>query len=93
MNRTIYLLLALLPLWLFGRVAVAQAPVQPPPPRLDYEPVPGFFQLPAGENFVEAAGVAVNSRDTCVMGMISAAIRPCRNYPAASGERSSSDFR
>jgi len=31
-------------------------------PRLNYEAVPDFFQLPAGENFVEVAGVAVNSK-------------------------------
>lgn len=62
MNRKFHLLLALSLLWPFGGVATAQAPVQSPPPRLDYEPVPGFFRLPAGENFVEAAGVAVNSK-------------------------------
>jgi len=31
-------------------------------PKLNYEAVPNFFQLPAGENFVEPAGVAVNSK-------------------------------
>ena len=31
-------------------------------PRLNYEAVPDFFQLPAGENFVEVAGVTVNSK-------------------------------
>src|SRR5438067_8880980 len=31
-------------------------------PRLKYEAVPDFFQLPAGENFVEVAAVAVNSK-------------------------------
>src|SRR5438093_1533365 len=31
-------------------------------PKLNYEPVPDFFQLPAGEHFVEVAGVAVNSK-------------------------------
>jgi len=31
-------------------------------PKLDYEAVPNFFQLPAGEHFVEVAGVAVNSK-------------------------------
>jgi hypothetical protein len=34
-----------------------------PIPKLNYEAVPGFFQLPAGEHFVEVAGVAVNSKD------------------------------
>ncbi len=37
----------------FGQAAV---------PQLNYEAVPDFFQLPAGENFVEVAGVAVNSK-------------------------------
>jgi DNA-binding beta-propeller fold protein YncE len=37
----------------FGQAAV---------PKLNYEAVPDFFQLPAGENFVEVAGVAVNSK-------------------------------
>src|SRR5438552_15445728 len=32
-------------------------------PRLNYEAVPDFFQLPAGENFVEVAGVTVNSKE------------------------------
>jgi DNA-binding beta-propeller fold protein YncE len=31
-------------------------------PKLNYETVPDFFQLPAGEHFVEVAGVAVNSK-------------------------------
>ena len=31
-------------------------------PRLNYEAVPDFFQLPPGEHFVEPAGVAVNSK-------------------------------
>src|SRR6266478_7537819 len=35
---------------------------EPPIPKLNYEVVPDFFQLPAGENFVEVAGVAVNSK-------------------------------
>jgi DNA-binding beta-propeller fold protein YncE len=31
-------------------------------PKLNYEAVPDFFQLPAGEHFVEVAGVAINSK-------------------------------
>jgi DNA-binding beta-propeller fold protein YncE len=31
-------------------------------PKLNYEAVPDFFQLPPGEHFVEVAGVAVNSK-------------------------------
>ncbi len=48
--------------WLFGCTASAQAPAEPALPKLNYEAVPGFFELPPGENFVEAAGVAVNSK-------------------------------
>jgi DNA-binding beta-propeller fold protein YncE len=33
-----------------------------PIPQLNYEAVPNFFHLPAGEHFVEVAGVAVNSK-------------------------------
>jgi len=43
---------------LLGQAAFGQAAV----PKLNYEAVPDFFQLPAGENFVEVAGVAVNSK-------------------------------
>jgi DNA-binding beta-propeller fold protein YncE len=39
-----------------------QAVGEPAIPKLNYEGVPDFFQLPAGENFVEVAGVAVNSK-------------------------------
>ena len=31
-------------------------------PKLNYEAVPDFFQLPANEHFVEVAGVAINSK-------------------------------
>src|SRR5262245_35634982 len=40
----------------------ARTPVESPVSRLDYEAVPGFFQLPPGENFVEPCGVAVSSK-------------------------------
>lgn len=50
-------------LWLAcAGAAVAQAPPEPAVPSLHYEVVPGFFQLPAGMNFVEPAGIAVNSK-------------------------------
>jgi hypothetical protein len=42
--------------------AHAQITDQPTAPKLNYEAVPNFFQLPQGENFVEPAGVAVNSK-------------------------------
>ena len=40
----------------------AQARTEPSIPKLNYEAVPNFFQLPVGENFVETCGVAVNSK-------------------------------
>jgi len=48
--------------WFSAGAAGAQTTPEPALPRLNYEVVPGFFQLPPGENFVEAAGVAVNSK-------------------------------
>ncbi|HYL16314.1 MAG TPA: peptidyl-alpha-hydroxyglycine alpha-amidating lyase family protein [Terriglobales bacterium] len=44
------------------RLGTAQAPTELAAPKLDYEPVPNFFQLPPDEHFVEPAGVAVNSK-------------------------------
>src|SRR5262245_44680706 len=40
----------------------AQARTEPSIPKLNYEAVPNFFQLPPGENFVECCGVAVSSK-------------------------------
>src|SRR5262249_42562757 len=40
----------------------ARSLVESPCSMLHYEAVPGFFQLPPGENFVEPCGVAVNSK-------------------------------
>ena len=34
----------------------------PEPPKLNYDLIPDFFQLPPGEHLVEPAGVAVNSK-------------------------------
>jgi len=45
-----------------GVAMFEQALGEQPIPKLNYEVVPDFFQLPAGENFVEVAGVAVNSK-------------------------------
>lgn len=42
--------------------AAAQNPAEPSAPKIEYETVQNFFQLPPGENFVEPAGVAVNSK-------------------------------
>src|SRR5262249_20123896 len=40
----------------------AQPKTESPTSKLNYEAVPNFFQLPAGENFVEPCGIAVNSK-------------------------------
>ena len=60
MNRKISSWLLVLLCWLPGGSAISQT-AEPTFPKLNYEVVPDFFQLPPGENFVEAAGVAVNS--------------------------------
>lgn len=46
----------------WGNSTFAQGRTEPPALKLNYEAVPNFFQLPAGENFVECCGVAVNSK-------------------------------
>ena len=40
----------------------AQVRTEPGIPKLNYEAVPNFFQLPAGQNLIECCGVAVNSK-------------------------------
>jgi hypothetical protein len=45
-----------------GNPTFGQAGTEPTVPKLNYEAVPNFFQLAAGENFVEPCGVAVNSK-------------------------------
>jgi DNA-binding beta-propeller fold protein YncE len=47
---------------LFIALSILPCPAGEQIPKLNYEPVPDFFQLPAGEHFVEVAGVAVNSK-------------------------------
>jgi DNA-binding beta-propeller fold protein YncE len=47
---------------LFTATAVFPCRSEDPIPKLNYEVVGDFFQLPAGEHFVEVAGVAVNSK-------------------------------
>jgi DNA-binding beta-propeller fold protein YncE len=42
--------------------ALAKAQVSESSPKLDYEKISDFFQLPPEEHFVEPAGVAVNSK-------------------------------
>jgi len=59
------------PLWSIGSLglllwvccsAAAQTPADEAIPTLHYDAIADFFQLPAGQNFVEPAGVAVNSK-------------------------------
>jgi DNA-binding beta-propeller fold protein YncE len=47
---------------ILAATSIFNCPGEEPIPKLNYEPVPDFFQLPAGEHFVEVAGVAVNSK-------------------------------
>jgi DNA-binding beta-propeller fold protein YncE len=41
---------------------LAFAQLQEPLPKLNYDMIPDFFQLPPGEHLVEPAGVAINSK-------------------------------
>jgi hypothetical protein len=47
---------------LFAAASIFPSHAEEPIPKLNYEAVPDFFQLPTGEHFVEVAGVAVNSK-------------------------------
>src|SRR5437868_13884516 len=47
---------------LIAAASIFPSHAEEPIPKLNYEAVPDFFQLPAGEHFVEVAGVAVNSK-------------------------------
>jgi DNA-binding beta-propeller fold protein YncE len=47
---------------LFSAALVFPCRSEEPIPKLNYEAVPDFFQLPPSEHFVEVAGVAVNSK-------------------------------
>src|SRR5260370_7934487 len=49
-------------LWFCILSGLAFAQLQEPLPKLNYDMLPDFFQLPPGEHLVEAAGVAVNSK-------------------------------
>src|SRR5262249_5104199 len=46
----------------FAAVLIFHARAEEPIPKLSYEAVPDFFQLPADQHFVEVAGVAVNTK-------------------------------
>jgi DNA-binding beta-propeller fold protein YncE len=58
----VVLLLILVMLGPGAQAVPAQPSSEPAGPQLSYEAVPGFFQLPPGDNFVEPCGVAVNSK-------------------------------
>src|SRR2546430_11970878 len=49
-------------LWFCLLSGLAFAQLQEPLPRLNYDMMPDFFQLPPGEHLVEPAGVADNSK-------------------------------
>ena len=49
-------------LWLSISSGLAFAQLQEPLPKLNYDMIPDFFQLPPEEHAVEPAGVAVNSK-------------------------------
>jgi len=49
-------------LWFCIVSGLAFAQFQEPLPKLNYDMIPDFFQLPPGEHLIEPAGVAVNSK-------------------------------
>src|SRR5213080_1635705 len=59
-RRILHLVTEILRFCLLSGLAFAQ--LQEPLPRLNYDMMPDFFQLPLGEHLVEPAGVAVNSK-------------------------------
>ena len=61
MRHRILLLMAEV-LWFYLLSGLACAQVPEPSPNLSYDMIPDFFRLPAGEHFVEPAGVAMNSK-------------------------------
>ena len=49
-------------LWFCILSGLVFAQLQEPLPKLNYDMIPDFFQLPPGEHLIEPAGVAVNSK-------------------------------
>src|SRR5258708_36711587 len=49
-------------LWFCILSGLAFAQLQEPLPKLNYDMLPDFFQLPPGEHLVKPAGVAINSK-------------------------------
>jgi DNA-binding beta-propeller fold protein YncE len=62
MSAKIHLSRLLIVAGLLSAAVVFPCRAEEPIPKLNYEAVPDFFQLPQGEHFVEVAGVAVNSK-------------------------------
>ena len=61
-RQSLLLIVPIFVLCVSGNSTFAQESTEPAIPKLSYEAVPNFFQLPPGENFVECCGVAVNSK-------------------------------
>jgi hypothetical protein len=61
-RQSLLLIVPIFALCVSGNSTFAQRRTEPAFPKLNYEAVPNFFQLPPGENFVEACGIAVNSK-------------------------------
>jgi len=61
MSRHILHLVAAI-LWFCIMSELTFAQLQEPLPKLNYDIIPDFFQLPPGEHLIEPAGVAVNSK-------------------------------
>jgi DNA-binding beta-propeller fold protein YncE len=62
LRKLLHLIALILALYVLGDPAFAQVRAEAGIPKLNYEAVPNFFQLPAGQNLVECCGVAVNSK-------------------------------
>jgi len=61
-RRRLLLIASIFALGVSSDSTFAQTHTEPSIPKLNYEAVPNFFQLPVGQNFVEPCGVGVNSK-------------------------------
>jgi len=73
-SQSLLLIVPVFAVCVAGNSTFAQGRTEPSIPKLYYEAVPNFFQLPAGENFVECCGIAVNSKGHAYV-FIAASIR------------------
>jgi len=62
MGTQIYYYLLRILIVFFAAASISHARAEERIPKLNYEAVPDFFQLPPDQHFVEVAGVAVNSK-------------------------------